>query len=217
VECDGAVRIGDFGWPGSEAPRRLRGLRLGLLGFGNIARIVARITAPFGLSTVAFDPYVSPDVMRDHGVEPADLEPLLATADILSVHVPWTPETHRLLNEARLALLPPAAIVVITSRGDVYDADALADAAARGRLSAVGLDVFPQEPLPRDHRLTRLPNVILTPHVAGYSRESIAEFHQGAAAVVAALARGKPPLGLVNPDMPYERSSVGKAGASGTC
>jgi D-3-phosphoglycerate dehydrogenase len=198
VELDRFVRDGGFEWPWPEAPRRLRGRRLGLLAFGNIPRILARFVVPFGLTVSAYDPYVSAETMLAAGVEPAELEALLASSHILSVHVPSTPETRGLLDERRLALLPAGAIVVATSRGDVYDAEALARALERGRISAAGLDVFPEEPLPPGHPLTRLSNVILTPHVAGHSEESIRDVHGTAVAIIGALARGEAPPGLVN-------------------
>jgi D-3-phosphoglycerate dehydrogenase len=201
LELDRSVRGGVFEWPRSEPLHRLRGRRLGLLAFGNIARIVAKLAVPFGLSVSAHDPYVAPDAMRALGVEPAELEPVLSTSDIISVHLPSTPETRGLLDERLLSLLRRGAIVVITSRGDVYDPDALLRAVSDGRIAAAGLDVFPQEPLPSDHPLTRAGNVVLTPHVAGYSEESIRDLHDTAARIIGAVTSGAKPPGLVNPEV----------------
>ena len=172
-----------------------------MLAFGAIARRVAQLLQAFGLVVSAHDPFVPDETMRSASVEPMELDGLLRTSHVLSVHVPATEATRNLLDAARLSLLPDGAIVVVTSRGQVYDADALAAALTEGRVSAAGIDVFPEEPLPRDHVLRRAPNVVLTPHVAGTSEESIRDFHQAAADVIAALARGDEPAGLVNPEV----------------
>jgi D-3-phosphoglycerate dehydrogenase len=198
-ELDHAVRLGDFDWPRSRPIHRLRTLQLGLLAFGSIPRIVASLMMPFGMRIVAHDPFVSPQVLRDRGVTPVSIEELFSTSEAVSVHVPLAPETHGLVDKRLLGLLPTGGIFVCTSRGEVYDVDALMDALASTQISAAGLDVFPEEPLPLDHPLQTLQNVILTPHVAGYSEEAIADLHAAAAAVIASLAEKRQPPGLVNP------------------
>jgi D-3-phosphoglycerate dehydrogenase len=201
LELDRAVRSGAFDWPRSQPFHRLRGRRLGLLAFGRIPRLLAPMVAPLGLHVSAYDPYVSPDEMRARGVQPMDADELLCSSQIVSVHLPSAPETQGFLDERRIALLPAGAIVVATSRGDVYDPSALVRALEEGRIAAAGLDVFPEEPLPAGHPLTQLPNVILTPHVAGYSEESIRDAHETAAAVIASVAAGEPPPGLVSTEL----------------
>jgi D-3-phosphoglycerate dehydrogenase len=198
VDQDRAIRGGEFDWPRSKPIYRLSGRRLGLLAFGSIPRRVVQIIRPLGIRVAAHDPYVEPHIFREQDVEQLDLEELFATSDILSVHVPSTNATRSLVNERLLGLLPPGALVVITSRGDVYDADALVSAVSRGQVAAAGLDVFPEEPLPLTHPLLRTPNVILTPHSAGYSEQSIEDLHQTAGTIIEALARGETPPGLLN-------------------
>jgi D-3-phosphoglycerate dehydrogenase len=198
LPLDAHVRAGGFDGASLGAFHRLSERRLGLLAFGNIPRLLAGMAAPLGLSTAAYDPYVPPDAMRQQGVEPRELEPLLQESHVLSVHLPATPETTGLLDERRLGLLPQGAIVVVTSRGAVYDAVALARALSEGRVAAAGLDVFPEEPLPSAHPLRQAPNVILTPHVAGHSKEFLRDAHDTAAAAILALAAGKAPPGTVN-------------------
>jgi D-3-phosphoglycerate dehydrogenase len=198
LELDRLVRSGGFDWPRSQPFHRLRGRRLGLLAFGNIPRLLAPLAAPLGLQVSAYDPFVTHDEMRARGVQPMGADELLRSSDIVSVHLPSTAETRGFLGERRIALLPAGAIVVVTSRGDVYDPGALVRALEEGRIAAAGLDVFPEEPLPAGHALTRLPNVVLTPHVAGYSEESIRDAHETAATVIASVAAGEPPPGLVN-------------------
>ena len=201
TQLDRHVRDGHWEWPQTAGLRRLRGRRAGLLAFGAIARRVAQLLQAFGLVVSAHDPYVSAEAMRSAGVDPMELDELLRTSHVLSVHVPATEATRNLLDADRLSLLPDGAVVVVTSRGQVYDADALAAALTDGHVAAAGIDVFPEEPLPSDHVLRRAPNVVLTPHVAGTSEESIHDFHQAAADVIAALARGDEPPGLVNPEV----------------
>jgi phosphoglycerate dehydrogenase-like enzyme len=198
---DQHVRGGGWDWPRSETFYRLRGRRAGLLAFGGIARRVVELLQPFGLVLAAHDPHIPDETIRSAGVDPVGLEELLRTSHILSVHVPATVATRNLLDARRLSLLPEGAIVVVTSRGEVYDPDALAAALTEGGVGAAGLDVFPEEPLPPDHALRHAPNVVLTPHVAGTSEESIQDLHQAAADVIDALARGVAPPGLVNPEM----------------
>jgi D-3-phosphoglycerate dehydrogenase len=200
-ELDATVRRGGFDWPRAQPLHRLRGRTLGLLAFGRIARRLAELAAPLGVELLAHDPFVGDEEIRRHGVEPVDLDALLRRSDVLSVHAPSTPETRGLLDAERLALLPAGAILVVTSRGDVYDADAVAAALASGRLAAAGLDVFPAEPLPSGHPLTRLDSAVLTPHVAGYSEESVADLHAAGAAILDALAAGGPVPGAVNPEV----------------
>jgi len=201
LELDRNVRAGRFEWPRSRPLRRLRGQTLGLLAFGRIASRLAQLVAPLDVSLVAHDPFVSAETIRAHGVEPVGLDELLRRSEILSVHLPSTPETRGLLDASRLARLPEGAILVVTSRGDVYDTGALVAALETGRLAAAGLDVFLEEPLPPDHALCTLPNVLLTPHTAGYSEESIEDLHAAGAAALAAVADGRPVPGAVNPEV----------------
>ncbi len=198
LEIDRVVRAGGFDWPRTKPLHRLHGRRLGLLAYGNIARRVAQLAAPLGMEITAHDPYVSEHVIRATGATPLAADELLATSHLISVHLPSTEETRGFLDARRIALLQQDAVLVVTSRGDVYDADALAQALAGGRLAAAGLDVFPDEPLPSGHPLISIDNVILTPHIAGYSEESIDDQHNAAASVLAALARGETPDGAVN-------------------
>lgn len=184
---DARLRAG--GWrPDEPAPHRLAGRTLGLLAFGNIARRLADLAAPLGMRIVAHDPYVAPGEMRAAGVEPVDADALLARSHVLSVHLPAAAKTKGFLDTERLAALPAGAIVVITSRGAVYDPLALADALTSGHLAAAGIDVFPSEPVTADDPLLRAPNAILTPHVAGHSQEADVDAHRSVAAVLARLA-----------------------------
>ena len=151
------------------------------------------------MSVAAWDPYVSADVMRSHDVECVDLECLLQTSNILSVHTPSTSETIGLVDEHKLRMLPRGAIVVVTSRGSVYDSAALVELLREGHIASAGLDVFPDEPLAENDPLLSLPTAVLTPHVAGRSEEANSAYHSAAAAAIVALSEGRVPAGVVNP------------------
>lgn len=150
------------------------GATLGLVGFGNIGQEVARRAQALGMTVLAHDPGVARDdpIWAETGVAPKPLAELLPAVDALSLHVPKTPGTYHLIDAASLDRLPPHALVVNTARGGVVDETALAAALRCGRLAGAALDVFEAEPLPPGSPLAGLDNVILTPHVAGLTRQS---------------------------------------------
>jgi D-3-phosphoglycerate dehydrogenase / 2-oxoglutarate reductase len=151
--------------------RRLSELTLGFVGFGNIARLVVERARPFGFRFVASDPFVTAEAARELGVELLSLEQVLAESDIVSLHVFLNAQTRHLIDASKLALMKPEAYLVNTSRGPVVDERALAEALQSGRLAGAGLDVFEVEPVPADSPLLKMPNVILTSHIASYSEE----------------------------------------------
>jgi D-3-phosphoglycerate dehydrogenase len=148
----------------------LRGKTLGLAGFGRIGQEVGRRAAAFGMRIIAHDPFISAEVAADLGATLVSLDELFAESDYLSLHLPSTPQTRHLINEARLAAAKPGIRIVNTARGDLIDEPALAAAIASGRVGGAGLDVFQAEPT-TDHRLQKLPQVIATPHIAASTRE----------------------------------------------
>jgi len=162
---DAAVRRGGTDIPAPQSVRRLSQSTLGLVGLGRIGRRVAEKARAFGLDVVAHDPYATAAA----GVELVALDELLARADILSLHVPLTPETRHMIGARELALLPPGALVINIGRGGLLDEDALADALRSGHVAGAALDVTEIEPLPLGGTLLDAPNVILTPHVAWVS------------------------------------------------
>jgi (S)-sulfolactate dehydrogenase len=163
-------------WPRARlsGAREVGGKQIGLIGFGDIARRVARMARAFGMNAVAHDPHVPPDdaAWRSTDVRPVPLDVLLAESDVISVHVPLVPATYRLIDAARLARIKPRAVLINTARGGIVDEAALADALTRGHLAGAAVDVFEHEPLPAGSPLAGAPNVILTPHVAGVTEES---------------------------------------------
>lgn len=167
-------------WPRERliSGREMSGKRLGLVGFGSIARETATRAAAMGMRVAAFDPYVKPDdpawTQAWGEVQPLGLDDLLRTSDVVSLHVPLTPETRNLLDATKLRLCRRDAIVINAARGGVLDEAALAEALKEGRLGGAALDVFGTEPLPEESGRVfgGCPNLILTPHVAGVTQEA---------------------------------------------
>lgn len=169
----------------------LYGKTLGLVGAGRIGGEVARRARAFGMRVVAYDPYLTPERAADLDIELGTLEDVLARADVLSLHVPLTDSTAGLLGAEQLARMKRGAIIVNAARGGVLDESALADALASGHLGGAALDVFAEEPLPADHPLRELRNVILTPHLGAATEEAQHNVAvEIAEAVRAALADG---------------------------
>lgn len=139
---------------------------VGLVGFGMVARYLARMLEPFRVSIRAYDPFVSDDVLASYGVRRASLEDVVSQSKIISIHAARTPGTYHLISGELLKTIKDGALLVNTARGNIIDEDALAKELSTGRIKAV-LDVFEEEPLPADSKLRGLPNVILIPHMAG--------------------------------------------------
>jgi D-3-phosphoglycerate dehydrogenase len=149
----------------------LRGKTLGVVGLGRIGQAVASRALGFGMSVVAHDPYIAAHVAQDLGVELLALDELCARADYITLHLPSTPATRHLFDAARLSRCKPGVRIVNTSRGDLIDEGALADAIESGHVAGAGLDVFEVEP-PADTRLTMLSQVVATPHIAASTLEA---------------------------------------------
>ncbi len=167
-----SMRAGE--WPRSKlGGEELRGRTLLIVGLGRIGSEVARRARVFGLRTLAYDPYVSAARFEELGVERVDkLEDGLEQADILTLHVPLTPETRGMIGARELARLGPRTIVMNYARGGIIDEEALLDALKRGAIAAAALDVFENEPLAKDHPFRELPNVMLTPHLGASTVEA---------------------------------------------
>jgi (S)-sulfolactate dehydrogenase len=163
-------------WPRTALSqgREASGKLLGLVGLGSIGRLTARKAAALGMRVCAYDPAVAADhaVWRDEGVERRDLDALLAQSDVVSLHVPLTPQTRGLLDAARLGLMKAGAVLVNTARGGIVDEAALAAMLRDGRLAGAAIDVFDQEPLGAGSPLAGAPRVVLTPHIAGVTLEA---------------------------------------------
>jgi phosphoglycerate dehydrogenase-like enzyme len=195
-EHDAAVRRGEWNRTGEHAAWMLSGGTVGLVGFGHIGRIVAARLRGFDVRVLATDP-IKP---RGPAVEAVALDELLAASDVVSLHVPLLPTTRGLIGARELELMRPSAILVNTSRGGVVDEPALVEALRTRRIRAAALDVFADEP-PADSPLLRLPNVVLSPHVAGLSIRSVRAMAHLATASVIDVLRGRAPAHLANPEV----------------
>jgi phosphoglycerate dehydrogenase-like enzyme len=162
---------------------------------------MAKRAQAFELKVLAYDPYVSPEVMARHGVESRSLDDLLRESDFISAHVPHNRETHHLLSEAQFNLMKPTAIFVNTGRGRVVDEPALIRALQAGKLAGAGLDVFEHEP-PGDNPLLKLEQVVVTPHAAGVDLQSRDDMALSAAQAIVSLSKGEwPAEKIVNPEV----------------
>lgn len=185
-----SVRSG--GWTPQPLPpiQRIRGRRLGLIGFGRIGAGVAARAAAFGLEVWAYDPFLE---QPPPGVEMVDtVDELLARSDFVSLHAPLTSETRHILDTKRLALLPPGAVVVNVARGGLLDLDAAVEALRSGHLSAVAIDVTEQEPPPPEHPARNTPGIFLTPHVGYYSQTSVEEAKRRSVGEIIRVVSGEP-------------------------
>lgn len=193
-EHHAGVRDGGWNRTGADTPWLLTGATVGLVGYGSIGQLVADRLLGFGVRLLVADPAGTDDPR----VEAVDLDTLLATADVVSLHTPLVPSTRNLIAAPQLARMRPTAVLVNAARGGLVDENALATALREGRLRAAALDVFATEP-PTESALTCLPNVVLSPHNAGLSTTSIEEMTARATASVVDVLRGRAPADLANP------------------
>ena len=184
---------------------------LGIVGLGRIGSRMAKHAKGFDMEVIACDPYIDPERALRFDATLVDLRTLLRRSDFVSLHVPLTEETEHMIGQAQLELMKPSAILVNTARGPVVDGQALYEALSIGTIAGAGLDVFEEEPLPADHPLRKLDNVVLTPHVAGQSEEAMVGVSIRAAENVLRVLRGEtPPIELiVNPEVLATTSRVG--------
>lgn len=163
-------------WPRTRLinGRDAKGMTLGLVGFGLIAKQVARRARVFGMRVLAADPFVAAadPAWGELGVERRELAAMLPESQVVSVHVPLTPGTRRILDAAAIRALPEGAYVINTARGGLIDEEALVAALRSGRVAGAALDVFEGEPLAAGNRWADVPNVILSPHIAGITRDA---------------------------------------------
>ena len=180
-----------------QSPIDLRGRTVGIVGLGRVGSIVAQRLRAFEMAILAHDPYITPQRFAELGATSVDYPTLLATADVVTFHVPATPETTEMLDAEAIGRLKPGAIVLNVARGEVVDQAALAAALHDGRIAAAGVDVFPHEPC-TDSPLFGLPNAVLTPHVGGSSAEALAAVGEVISTSTLAALRGESVPNAVN-------------------
>jgi D-3-phosphoglycerate dehydrogenase len=178
---------------------RLRGTVLGLMAFGRIPQLVASKAQAFGIRVVTHDPYVSKHVAASAGVEQVEFDELLKISDYISIHTPLLPATHHLFNADVFRRMKPTAYLINTARGPIVDEAALANALDQGHLAGAALDVMEQEP-PSGSPLFGRDNVIVTPHTAYYSEQSLVDLQTKAAEEVVRVLSGQAARNPVNPE-----------------
>jgi len=207
-EMDRCVRESRYADRWSTSLRDLWGSTLGLVGFGKIARIAARMGHGFNMTVMAYDPFVSAEEMQAHQVRKAEtLAELLGAADVVTLHVGLTEATAHLIDAKALTQMKPGAILINTSRGEVVDEAALVAALRERRIGGAGLDVFAPEPPAPDHPLFDLPGVVLSPHVAGVTEASLRDMATNVAKFIEDVADGRPPATLLNAQIWSQRKS----------
>jgi phosphoglycerate dehydrogenase-like enzyme len=174
---------------------------LGLVGFGAIGKAVARRARGFECRVLAYDPLLSPEAVRAHGAEPADLDTVFAEGDWVSLHASLTPESRGLVSARLLGLMKPGAFFINAARGPLVDEDALVAALREERIAGAAVDAFCEEPLPADHPFRRLPNCLATPHSAFNTREAVAATNRAVVEQALAALRGERPGFALNPEV----------------
>jgi glyoxylate reductase len=208
VEADSFVRNGEWersrtGWhPLMLLGMELDGKILGVIGMGRIGREVAKRARSFGMKIVYYDLRRLPQEEEDSlGAKFLDLEELLSTSDVVTIHANLTEQTRHLINEQRLRLMKPTAYLINVARGAIVDANALVKALKEGWIAGAGLDVFEEEPLPASHELTKLKNVVLAPHIGSATIEARNAMAEKVALNLIEFLNGRVPPDLVNKDV----------------
>ena len=203
-DYDRATHAGIWQWQSGQPVYRLRGRTMGIVSLGKIGQAIAARAQAFGVNVIAYDPFLPTDVAAKLGVELVTKADLLARSDYVLMQAPMTSDTYHFLSHAEFAAMKPGAILVNTGRGPTVDNKALFHALTDGHLAAAGLDDPEEEPAkranwtPNDNPIFTLPNVLVTPHAAYYSEESILAARVTAATQVAKVLTGQKPDYTVN-------------------
>lgn len=196
---DFQVRNGSWNIASEDPIYRIQGKTFGILGFGAIARCIAKKLQSFRLGKIlAYDPYVSEDVMALHNVIKADWNDIISQSDYISVNIPLNDNTRGMIGANEFNRMKNTAILINTGRGAVIDEKALIDALQNHKINSAGLDVFESEPLSMDSPLMQLENTVLTDHSAWYSEESIVEMKTKACMNILEVFEGRQPIYPVN-------------------
>jgi D-3-phosphoglycerate dehydrogenase / 2-oxoglutarate reductase len=208
------IRAGKWDRTGARPARRMKGCTMGFVAFGRIARALAQRVSGFGMTLVAYDPYVDAETMARSGVQKVGMDDLLQRADFVSVHSPLNAETHHLLSHREFGLMKEGVFVVNTSRGPLIDQAALVEALRSGKVWGAGLDVMETEPLPLDSPLRTFDNVTFTPHVSANSEESRADLYRAACEIAIDACHGRWPQSVVNPGVHTATAYAGRPGGA---
>jgi phosphoglycerate dehydrogenase-like enzyme len=186
--------------------REVRGSVVGVVGLGQIGRAVARLASALGAEVIAHDPFVVAAEIEGAGARVVRLDELAAQSDFVTMHVPEIDSTRHMVGRAWLSRMRPSAYLINTGAGSAIDPDALAEALTAGRIAGAALDVFEGHPLPQSSPLTSAPNLLLTPHIAGATEETIERHSAMMADEIERLLDGQPLQHIVNPDYKLVRA-----------
>jgi D-3-phosphoglycerate dehydrogenase len=215
INYDRATHQSIWHWRSGQPIHRLRGRTAGIVSFGKIGQAIAVRAKAFGVNLLVYDPFLADETVAAHGAVRVGKDELLSKSDFIFMQVPMTAETRHFLGPREFAMVKPGTIIVNTGRGPTIDNQALYDALLTGKVSGAGLDDPEEEPAKRtswsaaENPLFSLPNVIVTPHAAYYSEESIRLARETAASEVARILTGKPPRNPVNNVVPAPAVALG--------
>ncbi len=198
--ADKCTRTGAWSPQAVGKVRRLSGKTLGLVGFGRIARHVAKRSAAFDMNILVYDPFISEDDAKSLGATKVDLETVLRESDYISLHSPLNDHTFHMLSEDEFKMMKNDAVLVNTGRGGLVDEKALIEALKSGEIGGAALDVFEEEPISPENPLLAMDNVVLSPHVAWNSYEAVDSLHKEVTANVMRFINGEEPISIVNKD-----------------
>ena len=176
----------------------LQGKTLGLVGFGKIPRLVKEKSVPFGLNVITYDPYVSAEAAAEAGAKKVEIDELIEQSDFISIHCPLTPETRGMFNADAFGRMKKTAYIINTARGPVINEEDLIEALKAGEIAGAGLDVLMSDKVDKSNPLLAMDNVIITPHAAWYSEESIVTRRRQTVESVISVLEGGEPLSLIN-------------------
>lgn len=199
---DQLVRNGKWAERSNYMGSELRGRTVGIIGIGGIGQKLVEMLKPFRIDRIyAFDPYADKNKALDLGIELTDLDSLMRNSDYVSINCPLTNETRNLIREHELSLLKPTAIIINTARGGIVDEDAMVRVLSSGAVAGYATDVFATEPVPPDHPLLTMKNVILAPHCIGWTDDLFHEIGCKVCEQVVQISRGEVPDGVINTDI----------------
>lgn len=195
--------MGRSGYLGSFNWMEANGKTLGLIGYGQVGSRVAKRAQAFDIRVIVFDPYIDPQILRDEGCKPVDLDKVLTESDFVSIHCGLSPETHHMVNAEAFKKMKKTAILINTARGSIIDEKALYEALKNGDIASAALDVFEDDPIQEDNPLIGLDNVTITPHTAGRSPDTEMRGYRQIALQVARYLRGEgiQPMHVANRDV----------------
>jgi D-3-phosphoglycerate dehydrogenase len=194
-------RLRGGAWRESDAGlEELCGKTIGIVGLGGIGRVLCRMVGGFDVKLLAYDPYISPAQAKEVNVNLVGLEDLLRQSDYVALHATLTEETRHLIGEKELSMMKKTAYLINTARGGLIDESALLKALREGEIAGAGLDVFEPEPPKHENPLLHLPNVVVTPHMAGWSDEAVYREQKEAALEIKLVLEGESPRYPINPE-----------------